>query len=121
MEMYNKLESKQLRKYLRKNSTQAELLLWEELRNKKFLGLKFKRQFGVDKYVLDFYCPEYKLAIELHGEIHLEKDAKEYDNIRTDFLNSVGIRVIRFTNEDLFERMPIILEQIKNTTLNLRT
>jgi len=113
MEIYNKLESKSLRKYLRKNSTKAELLLWQELRNKKFLNAKFKRQFGVGKYVLDFYCPEVKLAIELDGELHTEKNAIEYDKIRTVFLNSVGIKVIRFKNEELFEKMPIVLEQIK--------
>lgn len=120
MEIYNKLESKSLRKYLRKNSTQAELLLWEELRNKKLLDSKFKRQFGVDKYVLDFYCPQAKLAIELDGELHLEKDALEYDKIRTSFLNSIGIKVIRFKNKDLFEKMPIVIEKIKSEIINAR-
>jgi very-short-patch-repair endonuclease len=104
MEIYNKLESKNLRKYLRKNSTKAELLLWKQLRGKKLNDTKFKRQFGVDKYVLDFYCPEVKLAIELDGEPHTGKDAIEYDKIRTAFLNSIGIKVIRFKNEDLFEK-----------------
>ena len=120
MEIYNKLESKSLRKYLRKNSTKAELLLWEELRGKKLSNAKFKRQFGVEKYVLDFYCPEVKLAIELDGELHKEKDAIDYDKIRTVFLNSIGIKVRRFKNEDLFEKMPLILEQIKKEISVLR-
>ncbi|MBN8568785.1 MAG: endonuclease domain-containing protein [Ignavibacteria bacterium] len=120
MEIFNKKESKQLRKTLRKNSTQAEQLLWEELRRKKLLDTKFKRQFSVDRYVLDFFYPQLNLAIELDGDVHLEKDAIEYDKVRTIFLNSLGIKVIRFTNEEIFEKLPFVLDEIKMEILKLR-
>ena len=117
MEIFNKLESKQLRKLLRKNSTKAEQILWEELRNKKFLNIKFKRQYGVDRYILDFYCPEFKLSIELDGDVHLEKDAMEYDRLRTGSLKAIGISELRFTNEEVFDNLPGVLEKIKKKSL----
>ncbi|MBS1494646.1 MAG: endonuclease domain-containing protein [Bacteroidetes bacterium] len=121
MEIFNKPESKEKRKHLRKNSTKAESILWEELRGKKLLGAKFKRQFSVDKYVIDFYCPKLNLAIELDGEIHLEKVAIKYDKVRTLFLNNLGIEVIRFNNEEIFESLPLVLERIKDEILKLRS
>ncbi len=118
MEIFNKKESKQVRKILRKNSTQAEHLLWQELRGKKLLDTKFKRQFSVDKYILDFFCPQLNLVIELDGDIHLEKEAVEYDKIRTIFLNGLGLKVIRFTNDEVFENLSLVLEKIENEILN---
>lgn len=120
MEIYNKAESKKIRKYLRKNSTHAENILWQELRGKKLIDTKFKRQFAVDKYILDFYCPELKLAIELDGEIHKDINVYENDKVRTNFLNSFGIKVIRFDNKEIFNSVEKVLEKIKSEILKLR-
>lgn len=120
MEVYNKAESKKTRKYLRKNSTRAENILWQELRGKKLIDTKFKRQFAVDKYILDFYCPEIKLAIELDGEIHNDRYVTANDKVRTTFLNSYGIKVIRFKNEEIFESVERVLEKLKEEILKMR-
>src|SRR5262245_3529483 len=88
------------RRELRKNSTETEKSLWFELRNKK-LGIKFKRQHSIGGYITDFYCPNYKLIIELDGEIHNSKEAKKYDEIRDNYFKELGIRVLRFSNEEV--------------------
>src|SRR5690606_13904305 len=76
---YNRNSEKKLRKALRHNSTEAEEKLWQQLRNRKLSGLKFKRQYSVDQFVLDFYCSQLKLAIEVDGKIHLDKEVKDMD------------------------------------------
>ena len=75
---YNKKALKERRRELRQNSTPAEKILWKLLRDSK-LGAKFRRQYSVGGYVLDFYCPKLKIAIELLGSVHLSKSAKLYD------------------------------------------
>src|SRR3989338_5263840 len=82
------------RRILRKKQTDAEHKLWQRLRNKQVQGLKFYRQYGVGSYILDFYCPQRLLAIELDGSQHLA--TREYDNDRTAYLQRLGITVIRF-------------------------
>ncbi|MFN3403666.1 MAG: endonuclease domain-containing protein [Cytophagaceae bacterium] len=104
---------KDLRKELRKNSTSAEDHLWKFLLKNQIRGKKFRRQHGVSSYILDFYCPELKLAIEVDGPIHLKPDVKENDRIREEFLNSLGIKVIRFKNEDVIYNIEWVLERIK--------
>jgi very-short-patch-repair endonuclease len=113
LKLYNKAEKKAARKYLRNNSTEAEQLLWEELKNKKFLGVKFRRQYSVDRYILDFYSIELRLGIELDGEIHEDKDAIDYDSKRTDYLKLRKIKVIRFTNEQVFNNLTGILKLLE--------
>jgi very-short-patch-repair endonuclease len=78
-------------RFLRKVETDVEKILWEELRGNK-LEVKFRRQHPLDEFVLDFYCPKYKLAIELDGTQHLTKDGKEYDKMRTNYLESKGYK-----------------------------
>jgi very-short-patch-repair endonuclease len=70
---YNRTSEKSNRRRLRRNTTEAEEFLWEYLKDRKFLNLKFKRQFSVDHFVIDFYCSEKKFGIELDGEIHLKR------------------------------------------------
>ncbi len=101
------------RKLLRLNPTKAESKLWDRLSNKQLEGRKFRRQVSVEFYVLDFYCPSEKLCIELDGETHLSDEALIYDEERTAFLNSCGIRVIRFWNEEVFENIEGVLDRIK--------
>ena len=96
---YNKNSERANRKKLRSNSTEAENILWEYLRSKKLSGLKFKRQYSIDHFVIDFYCSELKLAIELDGKIHLKKEIKNHDENRDGYLNEFGIRILRIKNE----------------------
>ena len=113
MKLYNKPEKKAARKYLRNNSTKAEQLLWEQLKNKKFLDVKFRRQYSVDRYILDFYSIELRLGIELDGEIHEDENAIEYDSKRTEYLKLRKIKIIRFSNKEVINSISEVLKAIK--------
>ena len=91
----------QIARKLRKNSTKEERILWQLLRNRQFLGLKFKRQFPIGNYVVDFVCEEKKLIIELDGGQHNEPENIHLDCVRTEFLKSKGFTVVRFWNKDI--------------------
>ncbi len=109
--LYNKKSLTKRRQLLRNNKTDAEKYLWYELRNSQILNKKFRRQNSIGNYILDFYCPELKLAIELDGEHHFEQVQKKYDEEREDYLASVGVQVIRFKNTDvLFDRDKVAKE-----------
>lgn len=97
---------------LRQTATEAEKILWEELRNRKLNGLKFRRQHPVDKFIADFYCNENKLVIELDGGVHDVKENAEYDANRTYMLNEFGITVIRFRNEEVLNDIKMVLKKI---------
>ena len=99
---------------LRQESTEAEKLLWAELRNKKLNGLKFRRQHPIDKFVADFYCHEKKIVIELDGSIHDEKINKEYDEARTAMLAGLNVIVLRFKNEDVTSNLKGVLRKISD-------
>ena len=87
---------------LRKNLTKAERIIWYKiLQGRKFYGLKFVRQKTVGYYIVDFYCAQLKLAIEIDGELHYTADAIRYDNDRTSFLKTYGVKVVRFTNDEV--------------------
>ena len=101
-----------LARKLRKEQTNAEQLLWHLLRNRQFGGLKFHRQYSVAPYVLDFYCHEARLAIEVDGGQHNEPDKKRTDKERTTFLESKGVKVIRFWNNDVLRETEAVLEQL---------
>ena len=83
-------------KQMRKNSTEAEKILWRRLGNKQVGGFKFRRQHPVDKFIIDFYCHEINLAVELDGDAHNESEQKYSDKGRTETLKEFGINVIRF-------------------------
>ena len=99
------------RKQLRNNSTEAEQTLWEKLR-KSQLGYKFIRQYSVENYVVDFYCPKLNLAVELDGEGH--KSRKTYDEYRTEILKAYGIKEIRFWNYQVTGKLENTLSVIKS-------
>lgn len=111
--LFNKLKYKPRRKALRNRSTYAERKLWECLRHSRFCGYKFRRQQGVGRYVVDFYCPKLKLVIEVDGATHSTPWEKEYDWKRQQWLESLGIQVIRFINEDVFEGVDNVLVKLK--------
>ena len=100
---------------LRNNLTPAEALLWSALRNKQLEGLRFRCQHPVGSFILDFYCPACKLAIEVDGDIH-DRTA-EYDNERSIKLAQYGYRVLRFSNEQVMNNLPQVLSEIKRVAL----
>lgn len=101
---------KDLRKELRRRLTPAEATLWKALKNKAACGLKFRRQQGIGPYVLDFYCPESRLCVELDGSSHDYK--YEYDEQRTAYLSKQGIHVIRFRNEQVWASVDGVVAEI---------
>ncbi|WP_030008200.1 endonuclease domain-containing protein [Picosynechococcus sp. NKBG042902] len=96
---------------LRVNLTPAEAKLWEALRGKKLDGFKFRCQHPVEQFILDFYCPSCKLVVEIDGEIH--RDRQEYDQARTEKLEILGYRVIRFSNDEVMNHLDDVLERIR--------
>ena len=103
---------KDRRRELRHNQTDAEKALWAQVRNKQFFGLKFFRQYSVGAYILDFYCPEKKLAVELDGGQHNLSEGREYDAERTAYLNFHGIEVVRFWNNEVLCEMEGVLKSL---------
>jgi len=97
---------------LRTKQTDAETLLWYFLRNRDFCGIKFRRQHPVCGYILDFYCHEANLAIELDGSGHSEDERKLYDAERTRVLEGAGIKVLRFWNDEVLKNLEAVLEEI---------
>lgn len=100
-------------KLIRKRMTPSEQQLWEHLKGKKNLGLRFRPQHPIDIFIVDFYCHPLKLVIEVDGEIHKSEEHKEYDIGRTGELNNWGIEVIRFTNDEVEKDIKKVLESIK--------
>jgi very-short-patch-repair endonuclease len=118
---YNRTSERGIRKRLRKESKEAEEILWYHLRNRLLNGIKFRRQYSVGKYILDFYSPENKLAVEVDGEIHLNKEVKGNDELREEYIKRFGISILRLTNEmikeDIKTALKLIEEQIKHIQL----
>ena len=96
------------------NPTDAELILWAELRDKA-LGTKFFRQYIIADYIVDFVSLQSSLIIEVDGSYHSELEQKEYDEGRTARLESFGFRVIRFTNEEVLNQIELVLKTIKQS------
>jgi len=111
---YNQKKHLTLRRKLRRKQTRAEAVLWKELSNKKFLGLKFYRQFGVGQFILDFFCPKLKLSVELDGGYHKKEDQRVYDSVRTGYLKGEGIEELRFQNDEVMSGLPRVLEIVKS-------
>jgi very-short-patch-repair endonuclease len=102
---------------LRKNQTAAERLIWNAIRNRKLNNWKFRRQHPIaDGFILDFYCAETKVALELDGGYHMLPDQKEYDRNRTGFLAEFGIRVLRISNDEVLSDKEDVLKKIRAFT-----
>jgi very-short-patch-repair endonuclease len=99
---------------LRRNLTFPEKVVWNQIRNKKLNGYKFRRQHALSLYIADFYCHEAKLAIEIDGGYHNTKDMQELDKLRTAVFEDFGITVLRFTNTDVLDNITLVIEQIKS-------
>jgi very-short-patch-repair endonuclease len=119
--MYYGADSKTLRAaaILRKNMTLAELILWKRLKDRKMFNTKFRKQHPVYIFIVDFYCHEYKLVIEVDGGIHNNNELNEYDLSRTDELNRFGIKVIRFTNDQIVYNIDSVVNKILQTITEL--
>jgi len=103
---------KHRRRELRHNQTEAEKAIWAHIRNRQFYGVRFFRQYSVGPYILDFYCPLLKLAIELDGGQHSQDDNQEYDASRSAYLKSKGIDVMRFWNHEALGDTEAVLTRI---------
>lgn len=108
--LYNDPQRKERRQELRRHATPTEYYFWSFLCHSQVKGLKFRRQFGVGPFVIDFYCSELRLALELDGETHESSEAREYDAERTKFLESQNIEVVRFQNSDVLEDIDSVLD-----------
>jgi len=110
--LYNLNKYKFLRRKLRRDITAAEKILWRRLRANRF-GFKFRRQFGIGKYIVDFYCPQLKLAIEIDGATHGTEDELERDKTKEDFLISLGVKLKRYLNVELKNCPEGVLEDLE--------
>ena len=103
-----------LTRELRQTSTDAESLLWDRLRNRQLLGFKFRRQHQIGKYVVDFYCDKAKLVIECDGGIHSRAQAWHHDQNREAYMSALGLRTLRFTNEEVLNETERVLSEISD-------
>jgi len=113
-EIFNQTELKPTRRFLRENMPLAEQLLWNEIRNKK-VGCKFRRQYSIGNSIVDFYSPEARLIVEIDGESHFyHPDSQELDTERQKSIELLGLKVIRFTNYEIYHN----LEEVINVIIN---
>ena len=118
----NRTEQKHLRRELRNKGTSAEAMLWYHLKERKIEGMRWRRQFSVGPYFLDFYCPQLRLCIELDGAPHYTLEGSEHDEHRDEWLlQEKGIRTIRFENIDIFKRQDEVVEHIREATKEILT
>lgn len=111
-DLRNRTALKNRRRELRRKATLAETLLWECLRRRALHGRKFRRQYSVGRYILDFYCAEEHLGIELDGAVHENPWRRAYDENRVNDLAAAGIRLIRFENRQVLEHITVVLDAI---------
>ena len=109
---YNKKTQTSRRRALRNSMPKAEVILWSKLSRKQMLGYKFRRQYSVDQYVLDFFCPRLKLAIEVDGESHYIPGAEKQDKARQEYIEAYGIQFLRFTNPEVCDNLDGVCQMI---------
>ncbi|MBU0577217.1 endonuclease domain-containing protein [Patescibacteria group bacterium] len=119
--LYNQESKNQLRKKLRNNMPPAEIFLWNVLKNKQINGLKFRRQYSIGPFVVDFYCPKLKLAIEADGDSHFSEEAYRYDKKRQTYIERYKIKFLRFTNDEIYEFLDGVVQIITEETKKLAT
>jgi very-short-patch-repair endonuclease len=110
-QVYNLPQLKHLRGKLRNNMTKSEIVLWKHL-NHDQLGYRFRRQYGVGNYIVDFYCPKLKLVIEIDGNTHHEESVFENDRIREAYLQNLGLKVKRYNSGEIFNNLENVLKDI---------
>jgi very-short-patch-repair endonuclease len=110
---FNDRHSKGRRKELRSSLTAAEASLWRLLQRSQLRGRKFRRQQGIGPYIVDFYCPEERLVVELEGSAHDSERAAARDDVRERFLSNAGLSVLRVENRNILENPDGVLELIR--------
>lgn len=110
-EIFNLKEQKSFRKKLRNNMPAPEVLLWSKLKGSK-TGFKFRRQHGIGIYIIDFYCPIKKLAVEVDGDSHFTNEAENNDFKRDQYLESLGIKVLRYNNKEVIRNIDGVMNKI---------
>jgi very-short-patch-repair endonuclease len=116
--LFNRKSLKPFRAWLRRKSTSAEGTLWNLLKSRNLEGRKFRRQHSVGKYIVDFYCPSEKLIIELDGDPHGDPAKIQKDILRDNYLNELGLTVLRFENRFVFHEPDFVLSEIKKIFKN---
>ena len=110
---YNR-KLKEIARTLRNNCTLGEVLLWKQLRNKQMLGFDFHRQKPIDQFIVDFYCNELSLAIEIDGSSHTTEEAIEKDTARQERLEMLGIKFLRFTEAEVRDSIRTVITVIED-------
>ncbi|GAA4932127.1 DUF559 domain-containing protein [Algibacter agarivorans] len=108
-----------LAKKLRNNMTLGEITLWREINNKK-LGVRFNRQIPIDNFIVDFYCKDLQLAIEVDGTIHFTEGQQEKDSLRQSRLESLGVYIVKFSDLDVKHNLSWVLEEIKKVIWDMK-
>ena len=94
--------------------TAPELVFWTAIRERKLKGYKFRRQYSVERYVIDFYCTKVRLGIEIDGSSHFNQNQKQYDNLRSEYIHSLGIKILRYTNDEIMKNLSGVLEHVSS-------
>ncbi len=118
---YNNPKQTEKRKELRNDGTAAEAVLWTYLRKRQLLGKKFRRQYSIGPYIVDFYCPECSLIVELDGKRHFSMLRGNYELERTRYLEKEGLQILRFENRVLRENAEAVLETIREAIRNTQS
>ena len=116
---FNRKQQKYKRKNLKNRSTISEKTLWQYLKGKKINRIKFRRQYSVNQFIIDFYSPELKLAIEIDGGYHSNDEIQIYDKARQELIESFGIKFLRFSVDDVYYNIDKTLGIILNTTIEI--
>lgn len=118
--LYNLTRLKARRRQLRRQSIPSEIRLWNVLRNRQFLGLKWRRQHSIGNSIVDFYCPQLSLAIEIDGDSHFVFDQSAHDKRRQYWLEQQGIMVVRWLSLDVMQNLDGVLQQLRALVLQRR-
>ncbi|MFN6464364.1 MAG: endonuclease domain-containing protein [Nostoc sp. DedVER02] len=118
--LYNQTSERYKRQTLRNNMPPSEKIVWAKLRNQQIESCKFRRQYSIDRFVVDFYSSELRLAIETDGDSHYQDGVPEYDRDRQAFLESKGTRFLRFTNQEVYQNIDGVVDKIREVICRLR-
>ncbi|MBI3005630.1 MAG: endonuclease domain-containing protein [Ignavibacteriales bacterium] len=111
--VFNRTKEKNKRRFLRKSMPEAEIILWSKLKGKQLGGYKFRRQVSVGRFVIDFYCPSKKIAVEIDGDSHFTNDGLRKDVERQQWVEQFGVRFLRFTNDEIRRNLDGVLLAIE--------
>jgi very-short-patch-repair endonuclease len=117
-QVFNKASEKNRRRALRQHMPEAEVILWSKLKGRQCAGQKFRRQYSIGPYIVDFYCAEKKLAVEVDGVSHCLMEDEKKDLVRQKWIEQFGITVLRVTNDDVRKNLSGVLIAIQESLEN---